>query len=298
MQPPEFLASGVLRRNAEGEYLDTSAGQPVKVSERLWAGYIEHWLGQRVRMYRLRERDYDSGAQILLLAPDVPSPTPPYVELYYNECLPGYVSSLFGHLAINVDGRVFSFSETLNENEAISPEEFLYRPAMGEFAAHPDTQSFNVADPNRPYFENFGRRFMRSIHALHIQGLDTARLTELLCLEIRIIGEKTPYPRRPHKYRDFHVIRRSCTSLIRDALREAGLREVSGILPRELFLNVAYQATRPDIRHSISVRASRLEQLKVPERPYSRPSPILNPLTRLKLSQLRRIPGSSDILPP
>jgi hypothetical protein len=166
--------------------------------------------------------------------------------------------------------------------------QFFYRPAMGEFAAHPGTRGFNVADPDRPYYEKFGRRFMRSIHVLHIRGLDTARLAGLLSDEIRIIHETPPDPRRPHKYRDFHAIDRSCTSLIRDALREAGLSGASGIIPRELFLNVAYQAMRPD----------NLEQLKVPERPFSRPTPIINPLNRLRLIRLRDLPGSEDILPP
>lgn len=297
-QRPEYVVSGVLRRDAGAGYVETAAGQPATFPEPIWAGYTAHWSGHRVRVHRLRQRDYDSGARILLLAPDQPAPEPPFVELYYNERLPGYLSSLVGHLAINVDGRVFSFSETLNENEEMSPDEFFYRPAMGEFAAHPGTRGFNVADPDRPYYEKFGRRFMRSIHVLHIRGLDTARLTGLLSDEIRVIHETPPDPRRPHKYRDFHAIDRSCTSLIRDALREAGLSGASGIVPRELFLNVAYQAMRPDNRRSLSVRASRLEQLKVPERPFSRPSPIINPLNLLRLIRLRDLPGSEDILPP
>lgn len=294
---PEFVVSGVLGRGAGAEYIQSDEGRRVTMSEPIWAGYFAHWLVRR------KEKNLRTTAIVAFRkpvdahAPDEPAPTQPYIDLYYNECLPGYLSSLFGHLAINVDGKVFSFSETLNENEEMSLEEFLYRPALGEFSGHPDTHTFNVDDPKRPYYEKFGRRFMRAIHALRIEGLDTARLTERLRMDVTMIQETPPNPRRPHKYRDFHFLHRSCTSIIRDALRNAGLREVSGILPRELFLNIAYQATRPNKRGFLSVRAFRLDQLKVPERAHSRPSPIMNPLNRLRMSRLRSIPGSSEILP-
>jgi hypothetical protein len=296
-QQPDFVVSGVLGRGSDAGYIQTDDGRRITMSEPIWSGYLTHWLGRRVKVYRLPQRDYYSGAQILLLAPDEPAPEYPYVDLYYNECLRGYLSSLFGHLAINVDGKVFSFSETLNENEEMTPEEFFYRPALGEFSGHPDTRVFDVSDPERPYYDKFGRRFMRTIHAIRIKGLDTVRLIEILQTEVRVIHETPLDPHRPYKYRDFHSIHRSCTSILRDALREAGLREVSGVIPRELFLSVAYQATRLNRSNLLSVCAIRLEQLKVPERSYSRPSPILNPLNHLRLLQLRRIPGASEILP-
>jgi hypothetical protein len=290
------MARGLLGRDADEVYIENDEGRRVSLSEPVWEGYLTHWLGRRVRVHRLPQCDYESRAPVLLLAPDEPAPPPPYIVLYYNERLTGYLSSLFGHLSINVDGRVFSFSETLNENEEISLDEFLYRPALGEFSGHPETLTFNVDDASQPYYDKFGRRFMRTIHALRIEGLDTVRLTELLRTELTVIYETPMDPRRPHKYRDFHFLHRSCTTIIRNALREVGLREISGLIPRELFLNVAYQMTLHGRLSSLTVSASRMDQLKVPERAYSRPNPILNPMNRLRLSRLSEIPGAPMIL--
>lgn len=186
-RPPEFVACGLLGRNADAVYIETDEGRCVFLSEPVWEGYLLHWLGQRVRVRRLPQRDHEKGVPILLLAPDEPAPPPPYTILYYNERLPGYLTSWFGHLAINVNGRVFSFSETLNENEEMSLDEYLYRPALGEFSSHPESHTFNFDDADRPYYDKFGRRFMRTIHTLFIQGIDTARLTELLRTEITVI---------------------------------------------------------------------------------------------------------------
>ena len=293
---PEFIACGVLGRDEDAVYIENDEGQRVYLSEQIWEGYLAHWLGWRVRVHRLPQHDYESGAPILLLAPDEPVPPPPYIDLYYNERLPGYLTSLFGHLAINVDGNVFSFSKTLNENEEMSLDEYLYRPALGEFSGHPESLRFNVNDAERPYYDKFGRRFMRTIHTLCIQGLDTTHLTGLLRTEITMIHETPVDPRFPHEYRDFHNLSRSCTTIIRDALRKVGLRKLSGLLPRELFLNAAYQGTRPGRNARLTVHASRLGQLKVPERAYSRPSPILNPMNRLRRARLHGVPGAVAIL--
>ncbi|MEX0346861.1 MAG: hypothetical protein AB3N20_18205 [Rhizobiaceae bacterium] len=295
-QLPEFVAHGILGRDDGADYVETDDGSRVLMPEGIWEGYIIHWLGQRVRVQRLPQRDYSTGAKILLLAPDKPEPPKPYIELYYNESLPGYVSSMLGHFAINVDGRIFSFSETLNENEEMSVDEFFYRPALGEFSGHPDKLKFNVDDPDRPFYDKFGRRFMRTIHALRIEGLHTDRLTENLRTEIRTIHETPRDHGRPHKYRDFHYVRRSCTSIVRDALRDSGLREVSGVVPRELFLNSAYQVAKLHQSRSLKVQAKLMGQLKVPEKPYSRPNPVLNPVNRLRSPRLRRIPGMQAVL--
>ncbi len=293
---PEFIACGILGCEEGAVYIKNDDGGRLFLSEPVWGGYLAHWLGRRVRVHRLPQRDYENGALILLLAPDEPAPPPPYIILYYNERLPGYLSSLFGHIAINVDSRVFNFSEKPYENEEMSVDEYLYRPALGEFSSHPESLTFNLDDAQRPYYYKFGRRFMRTIHALYIEGLDTTRLTELLRTEIEVIHQTPVDPRFPHKYRDFRFFRRNCTTIIRDALRQAGLTEVSGFLPRELFINTAYQVSRPRRQENFKVCASRMEQLKVPEQAYCRPCPILNPMNRLRLRHLSRIPGAHSIL--
>ena len=295
-QLPEFIACGILGCEEDAVYIKNDEGGRLFLSEPVWGGYLAHWLGQRVRVHRLSQRDYENGALILLLAPDEPAPSPPYIILYYNERLPGYLSSLFGHIAMNVDGRVFSFSEKVYENEEMSVDEYLYRPALGEFSGHPESLTFNLDDAQRPYYYKFGRRFMRTIHALYIEGLDTTRLTELLRTEIEVIHQTPVDPRFPHEYRDFRFFRRNCTTIIRNALRQAGLPEVSGFLPRELFINTAYQVSRPRREDNLKVCASRMEQLKVPEQAYSRPCPILNPMNRLRLTHVSRIPGAHSIL--
>lgn len=257
------------------------AGTDLLPGERIWAGYALHWTGRRVCARRLAQRDYETGAPIVIMWPERPSAREPFAELYYNERLVKYPASRFGHAAINVNGGVFNFSHLINENEEISEEEYLYRPAMGEFAPHPVTGRFDVSDPGRPYYDKFGRNFMRTIHVLRIEGIDTDRLAAYYRDQLAA-NRNAPDPARPEKYRDFSVVSRSCVTIIRDGLRAGGVPAIAGLFPRDLFVSAAYRLTRPRAQAGLRVRLYRMPRLAVPEAPPSAPTPLINPMNRLR----------------
>ena len=57
-----------------------------------------------------------------------------------------YPASTFGHNAINVNGEFFNFSHLINENESMDEAEYMYRPALGEFAPSPTTGKFEILE--------------------------------------------------------------------------------------------------------------------------------------------------------
>ena len=64
----------------------------------------------------------------------------------------------------------------MNENEIITEEEFFYRPALGEFAPSPNNGKYEILEDGTPYYDKFGRNFMRTIHVLRIEGIDVEKL--------------------------------------------------------------------------------------------------------------------------
>ena len=169
----------------------------------IWQGYLTHWLGQNVVARELPQLDYDSGQPIIILWPDEPPPEEPCVDFYYNERLVKYPASLFGHNAININGNVYNFSHLLNENEIMTPEEYFYRPALGEFAPSPVNGKFEILADGTAYYDKFGRNFMRTVHVLRIRGMDTKRLSSILDEELEIIHNTPINPKKPDKYADF-----------------------------------------------------------------------------------------------
>ena len=75
----------------------------------------------------LPQLDYKTDQPIIIMWPDESPPSEPVVDFYYNERLVKYPASLFGHNAININGNIYNFSHLMNENEIITPEEFIYR---------------------------------------------------------------------------------------------------------------------------------------------------------------------------
>jgi hypothetical protein len=273
------IYTGILTHKNGKSFLVDSKGMRLFEHEKIWPGYVTHWLGRNVNSRHLPQKDYETGKNIIIMWPyEEPSKTP-FVELYYNERLVKYPFSLLGHLAINVNGEIFNYSHLINENEIILKEEYLYRPALGEFAPNPVTGLFDVSDPGRPYYDKFGRNFMRTIHALHIEGVDTKRLAGYYKRRLAEIVT-SPDPRRPEKYRDFSLFSRSCVTIIRDGLREYGFRDIRGIFPRDFFINAAYHLLQLHGTGALRVRLFKLPQLKVPEAPYSSLTFIMNPRNR------------------
>ena len=277
--------NGVLTQENGRSYLLGENGERQLENELIWDGYVRHWLGKRVSARHLSQRDYKGGNPIIIMWPYEEPSGIPFVELYYNERLVKYPASTLGHFAINVNGEIFNFSHLLNENEVIKKEEYFYRPALGEFAPHPELGVFNVDDPERPYYDKFGRLFMRTIHVLRIEGIDTERLLRIYHDVLEMIHSTPVNPKRPEKYPGFNIFTKSCTTIIRDGLREYGFGGIGGIFPRDLFVNIAFRLLG-EKRKDIEVKLFRMKQLKVPEAPYSALTPFLNPVNRIRAKRL------------
>jgi hypothetical protein len=288
----EVIYHGTLKQEEGISYIEGSDGTRLFQSETIWDGYVRHWLGIRVRARFLPQQDYSTGRNILILWPAKEQPTVPFIELYYNERLINYPLSLFGHMAINVNGEIFNFSRLINENEILSAEEYFYRPALGEFAPHPKTGRYNIEDSHHPYYDKFGRLFMRSIHVLRIEGINITTLGTYLRMRLEDILN-TPDPTHPESYRDFSMFRNNCVTIIRDGLRACGFENIRGILPRELFINAAYHIMKADGRNGTRITMYRMPQLKVSEAPYSLLSTITNPINRILA---RKLPDYYNII--
>jgi len=242
----------------------------------IWQGYLTHWLGQKVVARELPQLDYDSGQPIIILWPEEPPPEEPCVDFYYNERLVKYPASLFGHNAININGNIYNFSHLLNENEIMTPEEYFYRPALGEFAPSPVNGKFEILADGTAYYDKFGRNFMRTVHVLRIRGMDTKRLSNILDEELEIIHNTPINPKKPEKYTDFSIFTRSCSTIIRDGFRKFGLKNITGILPRDLFVSTIFNVYKQRQDMGINLELYSMPQLKVPESPYSVMTPVIN----------------------
>ena len=280
------IFKGVLTQEKGNTFLVGTGGRRLLATELIWSGYLTHWIGKVVFARYLPQRDYEREEPIVIMRPHRREAEVPSVGLYFNERLPKYRASFFGHIAVDVDGEVFNFSHLLNENEVMTREEYFYRPALGEFAPHPETGRFDTGNANRPYYDKFGRLFMRSVHVLRIEGLKTGRLSEIYHNMLRRIHSAPPDPRRPEKYKGFNVLTRNCATLIRDGLRRYGFPQIRGILPRELFLCTVYHFRKLEKKGALKTALIKMKQLKVPEAPYSAGVPILNPINRVRQRKL------------
>jgi len=280
---------GVLTQEGKDTFLLGAHGETYFKDDHIWSGYLFHWRNQRVCGRYLPQKEYTTGKPIVLLWPDVPAASAPYMELYYNERLVKYWASSFGHNAINVAGRIFNFSHLLNENEVMTPEEYFYRPALGEFAPSPNNGRFEILPNGQAYYDKFGRSFMRSIHVLRVEGIDVQRLANIFQNELERIFAAPVNPNKPEKYSEFNFFNRSCTTIIRDGLIKYGFTGIKGVLPRDFFVNAASRLLVLEREQPIKVRLFIMPQLKVPEAPYSQVTPLFNPINRFKFRQLPKI---------
>ncbi len=284
----ETIYRGLLTVQNGQSFLAGENGSRHLEGEKIWSGYWSHWSGKKVCARRLPQIDYETGKPVILLWPDAPVADASLVELYFNERLVKYPLSFLGHLAVLVNGKVFNFSHWMNENEAMSPEEYFFRPALGEFAPDPASGRDNTEDSQRPYYDKFGRLFMRTIHVLRISGLDTRRLSGFFFTELEKIRSTPPDPKEPGKYRDFHILTKSCATIIRDGFQSLGFEKISGIFPRDLFVNMAYFFLKPLRLPNVQASLHTLRQLQVPEAAPSAMPPLLNPQNRLRYRTLRK----------
>ncbi len=263
-----MVYNGKLRWHNDSSFLETDTGEHLFEGNRIWQGYIIHWRDQSVFARLLPQNDYETHKPIIIMWLDEPKPETPFVEIYYNERLVKYFASTFGHNAININGEFFNFSHLINENESMDEAEYMYRPALGEFAA------------------KFGRNFMRTIHVIRVEGMDTDRLAKINHHELKKIHATPPDPKKPEKYRDFNFLKRSCTTIIRDSLKKYGFSKIKGILPRDFFISAALELIKAQETFGIKVQLYKRPQLKVPEAPFSKQTPILNPINWIHSSKL------------
>lgn len=275
--------TGMLRRDGEHAFVEDAHGCRHLGQELIWRGYLDHFTDCLMHARALPQRDYERGRPIQILWPDEPSPQEDHVEIYYNERLVKYRTSLLGHNAVNVNGRIYNFSHLMNENEILTPEEYFYRPALGEFAPSPTHGRYERRSDGRSYLDKFGRRFMRTIHAIRVLDIDAARMSAIFeGIMDRIHG--TPQREdQPEKWRDFHPLTRNCTTLVRDGLNAYGFAGIQGRFPRDLFVNAAYHLSR---RSDVRIEIWNLPQLKVAEAPYSAMSWLLAPGNYWRRSRL------------
>lgn len=119
---------------------------------------------------------------------------------------------------------------------------------------------------------------MRTIHALRIEGLATEELAQIFHRLLNVVKNAPRNPMEPDEYQNFNFLKNSCVTIIRDGLRQFGLKKIRGLFPRDLFVSCVYELFR--IKHESGLKISyyKKTQLKIPEAPYSQPTPILNPL--------------------
>ena len=264
---------GILRVKGKAIYVETANGEKIFENEKIWDGYVKHWVNTSVKARRLTQLDYEDDKPIIIMWPDEPKPIKPFVHIYYNERLVKYFDSTMGHLAINVNGKIFNFAKKINENEILTKEEYFYRPALGEFAPSPNTGKQEIPVNGKSYFDKFGRNFMRGVHVIHIEGIETDKLYKILKEELDIIHNTPPKLTDPENYPDFHAIKRSCTSIVRDGLRKYGFKKVKGVVPRDFFVNAAYTLKK---EQTLKVKIYNKPQLIVPECPPSKATFLFN----------------------
>lgn len=287
------LSTGINKTVDNGAFILGDNGEKYLEEAPIWTGYLTHWQDKKVRARFLPQHDYETGKPIVLMWPGTPGPTRPYFELYYNERLVMYPISVCGHNAIDVNGEVFNFSHLLNENEVMSPEEYFYRPALGEFAPAPGKSRVDLRNKEKPYYDRFGRLFMRTIHALRVEWPDSPaqrsnreaklfleKLANYFHHKLQQVHAAPRHPRKPEQYRDFNFFTESCTTIIRDGLRQAGFPSIRGILPRDMFVNAAHHFLQEQKKRNYRATLYMMPQLKTTETPYSKPTPLINPLNR------------------
>ncbi|MBN1473910.1 MAG: hypothetical protein JW914_04785 [Syntrophaceae bacterium] len=278
----ENIYKGILTTKKEKTYLLAEGGAKYLEGENIWSGYLKHFSGRKVCARRLTQCDYETNKEIIIMWPDKPAQEEPFVELYFNERLAKYRTSFLGHLAINVDGEIFNFSHLLNENEIMKHEDYFFRPALGEFAPHPVTRTYNVDNPLKPYYDKFGRLFMRTIHILKITGLDVKKLSEIFYEQLKTIRSTPPDPKRPEEYSDFKILTNSCSTIIREGFKKYGFEKITGMFPRDIFVNISYYFLMQANDKRIRAAWRALPQLMVDEAAPSVMPPLMNPLNRWK----------------
>lgn len=133
---------------------------------------------------------------------------------------------------------------------------------------------------------------MRSIDVIHIEGLDTKKLSKIYHDTLNRIHGTPTNPDAPEKYRDFNFIRNSCTTMIRDGLHRYGFNALNGFFPRDFFVAAAWAMIQAKEKMNLKVRLYTRPQLKVDEAEFSKQTPLVNPKNRVKNYRLGKMRSS------
>ncbi|MFQ6677365.1 MAG: hypothetical protein ACE5D0_03500 [Fidelibacterota bacterium] len=283
------IIKGVLSEKDGKSFILGRDGEKHFENHLIWDGYLTHWLNKEVSARMLPQTDYETKKPIIIMWPDIQRISEPIVEFYYNERLVKYLISFFGHNAISINNDIYNFSHMINENEIMTQEEYFYRPALGEFAPSPNNGKFEILEDGKAYYDKFGRNFMRTIHVLRIKGMDTDKLSTIYNEELDAIHHAPVNPKKPEKYAEFNFLDRSCSTIIRDGLIKYGFKNLKGILPRDLFVNLIYNINNQKSKMNVKMELYTMPQLKVPESPESTMTPILNWKNRKRYNELKKL---------
>ncbi|MCL5435583.1 MAG: hypothetical protein M1275_00690 [Patescibacteria group bacterium] len=271
------IAAGRLVSEEGKKFLRTDRGEKKFTEAAIWDGYFIHFNNRRVLGRTLPQIDYASGRPLALLWPEPDVPPEPFLEIYYNERLPNYPGSLFGHGAINVNGRIFNFAHKLNENEELTWEEYFFRPALGEFAPGPNGK-YDISDPQRPYYDKFGRRFMRAVWKLRITGISNAAwLLEHFRARLKKIKTQILKPQFPDINRYFNLFSHNCITELHAGLTAWGLKNLNRWFPLDFFFSSKREFSKLAQKQNLQILVEKLPQLKVPEAPFSKSVPAVSP---------------------
>lgn len=270
---------GWIKKDETGVFIEDNSGKKLFTKERIWDGYVAHWLNKKVLVRELPQNDPKTGLPIVLIWREdgiERNKNQNYIEVYYNERLVKYWASFFGHISINVGGSVFNFSNKISEDEILTPEEYFYRPVLGDLAPTEDKKDSAEKDVIK-----FGRRFMRSIHILRIEGdsLDIELLRKIFKKKMDSVHNAPTDSSRPGFYKDFSFYSNSCVTIIRDGLREGGFADASGFLSRDFFMSCAKSFRKMAKKNNLSVSLRLMPQLMISEAPPSKMTLLFNPLS-------------------
>jgi hypothetical protein len=266
----ETIAGRLISKAGE-TYILTQNGEKKFTQAAIWHGYLQHFQNQRVLGRLLPQTDYETGRPIALLWPETKKESELFLEIYFNERLPNYLGSIFGHSAININGQIFNFAHKLNENEVLTWEEYFFRPAMGEFAPGPNGK-YDISNPHRPYYDKFGRRFMRTVVSLRVTGIkNTSFLLKYFHASMKKIKTQTVKAHAPDINHYFNLAFYNCVTELHAGLTAWGLKNLHNRFPLDFFLSCKQELTKLAAKQRWRISVAKLPQFKVPEAPWSKP---------------------------
>lgn len=273
--------SGILIKRDEKFVLLSNYGAYLFSDRIIWEGYGQYFLNHNIEVSELEDTDYEKCEKILLMYPLPVKQESDFIELYYNERLVKYPASRFGHLSLNCNGTVFNFSHLINECEIISEEEYFFRPALGHFSPNPQTNLADYTNPEKLYYDKFGRLFMRNVHVLRLSNVDSSKLANVLTKRMKLFKE-AGLGAPSDKNSAFRPLSHNCVTEIADALKECGFGAGSHFIPRDCFAVTGSHWRRLAEKSGYDFSYYIMKQMPVKEAKPSKLAFLINPFNYLR----------------